>query len=61
MTVMSAIEERQARVQLLQAELDAARERLLAIEKGYEVHQKRMAHIDERLVEITGKLNGLIG
>ncbi len=31
------------------------------MEKSYEQHEKRMAHVDKRLAEITDKLNGLIG
>jgi hypothetical protein len=46
--VMAEIQRRQAAVQKLQAE-------------GMELHEKRMAHVDMRLAEITDKLDGLIG
>lgn len=46
--VMADIQRRQAAVQKLQAE-------------GMELHEKRMAHVDMRLAEITDKLDGLIG
>lgn len=46
--VMADIQRRQAAVQKMQAE-------------GMELHEKRMAHIDMRLAEITDKLDGLIG
>jgi hypothetical protein len=46
--VMADIQRRQATVQKLQAE-------------GMELHEKRMAHVDMRLAEITDKLDGLIG
>ena len=46
--VMAEIQRRQAEVQKLQAE-------------GMQLHEQRMAHIDMRLVEITDKLDGLIG
>lgn len=46
--VMAEIQRRQAAVQKLQAE-------------GMELHERRMAHVDMRLAEITDKLDGLIG
>jgi len=29
--------------------------------EGWALHEQRMAHVDVRLAEITGKLDGLIG
>ena len=46
--VMADIQRRQAAVQKLQAE-------------GMELHEKRMAHVDMRVAEITDKLDSLIG
>ncbi|MBK5294936.1 MAG: hypothetical protein JJE04_25070 [Acidobacteriia bacterium] len=55
LVVMAEIQRRQAEVQKLQAqELDGMRE-------GYTLHEKRMVHVDQRLAEITDKLDGLIG
>lgn len=55
LVVMAEIQRRQAQVQKTQAEeLDAMRE-------GYKLHEKRMAHIEQNLDEISDKLNGLIG
>ena len=45
---MADIQRRQAAVQKLQAE-------------GMELHEKRMAHVDMRVAEITDKLDSLIG
>jgi hypothetical protein len=59
LVVMAEIQRRQASVQKTQAEeLDAMHEKMI---KGYELHEKRMAHIEQNLEEITDKLNGLIG
>jgi hypothetical protein len=59
LTVVIGIQERQARVQKLQAEeLDALRTFMI---DGFKRHEERMDHIDERLAEITDKLDGLIG
>jgi hypothetical protein len=48
LVVVGEIEARMATVQKQQAE-------------GLAAHEKRMNHIDERLAEITDKLDGLIG
>lgn len=64
--VMAAIQERQAKVQRMQAEeLDALRSMLI---EGLRVHEQRMAKHDEnmgefdvKMLEIEDKLNGLIG
>jgi hypothetical protein len=59
LVVVAEIQRRQAAVQKVQAEeLDAMRTQML---KGYELHEKRMAHIERNLDEISDKLNGLIG
>ena len=57
--VVAAIQERQAKVQRLQAEeLDALRTMLI---EGQKLHEQRMAKFDEKMLEIEDKLNGLIG
>jgi hypothetical protein len=57
--VVSAIQERQAKVQRIQAEdLDALRTMLI---DGQRLHEQRMARFDETMIEIEDKLNGLIG
>jgi predicted nucleic acid-binding Zn-ribbon protein len=64
--VVAAIQERQAKVQRLQAEeLDAVRTLLI---EGQKLHEQRMAkfdekmlEIEEKMLEIEDKLNGLIG
>ena len=66
LVVMAEIQRRQAEVQKIQAEeLDAVRERMTTFHEkmlaGYELHEKRMAHIEQNLDEISDKLNGLIG
>ena len=59
LVVVAEIQRRQAEVQKIQAqELDAMREQMV---KGYELHEKRMAHVEQNLEEISDKLNGLIG
>jgi len=59
LVVMAEIQRCQAEVQKIQAqELDAMREQMV---KGYELHEKRMAHVEQNLEEISDKLNGLIG
>lgn len=62
LVVVTAVQERQAAVQRLQAEeLDAAREHLRIIRAGQELHEQRMKLFDEKMLEIEDKLNGLIG
>jgi hypothetical protein len=59
LVVMDEIERRQAEVYKVQAEqLDAMLEQM---RRGYELHEKRMAHVEQNLEEITDNLNGLIG
>lgn len=52
---MAEIQRRQAEVQKLQAQ------DLVFMREGFQLHERRMAHIDMRLAEITDKLDGLIG
>lgn len=66
LTVMVGIQDRQARVQKLQAEeLDAMRTMLLesvrTSREQFAIHERRMAKFDEKMLEIEEKLNGLIG
>jgi hypothetical protein len=53
--VMAGIQERQANVQKGQAEW------LEQLQAGWDQHEKRMAHVEQNLAEITDKLNALIG
>ena len=55
LTVMAGIQQRQASV------IRAHGEWLEEHDKSMALHRKRMDHIDERLAEITDKLDGLIG
>jgi uncharacterized coiled-coil DUF342 family protein len=69
LVVMAALERHHAEVQKLQAqELDAMRaqtaeirEQMVEMRAGMVLHEKRMAHIEQNLEEISDKLNGLIG
>jgi hypothetical protein len=66
LVVMASIQERQAAVQKTQAdELEAVRDFMLESTRRHEeqlrLHEERMARIDQNLIEITDKLNGLIG
>ena len=57
--VVAAIQERQAKVQRLQAEeLDALRTMLI---EGLKLHEEANRKFDEKMAEIEDKLNGLIG
>lgn len=53
--VMAEIQRRQAEVRRIQSE------RIVLTEEGMKLHEGRMNHVDERLSEITDKLDGLIG
>ena len=69
MTVMDAIQARQAaRIKEHQEWMEGLTTHqmnheiwLQDMRKGQNLHEKRMAHIDETLLEIGDKLNGLIG
>ena len=69
MTVMDAIQSRQAaRIKEHQEWMEGLATHQMNHEiwlndmrKGQELHEKRMAQIDETLLEIGDKLNGLIG
>ena len=51
-----------AKVQRLQAEWQRHHAgRVVYMQESIRLHEQRMAHIDMRLVEITDKLDGLIG
>jgi hypothetical protein len=59
LVVIAALERHLAEVQKLQAhELDAMR---TLMRDGMALHEKRMAHVEQNLEEITDKLNGMIG
>jgi hypothetical protein len=51
--VVAEIQRREAEIQKMQAE------RIVATEQGMMLHEQRMNHVDMRLAEITGKLDGL--
>ena len=60
--VVAAIQERQAKVQRLQAEeLDAMREHMQMLRAGQKLHEEANRKFDEKMAEIEDKLNGLIG
>lgn len=60
--VMAEIQRRQAEVQNLQAEeVESVRESIRSMREGFDLHERRMNHVDMRLAEITDKLDGLIG
>ena len=66
MTVLAGIQERQARVQKLQAEeLDAVRERIMLLERELEIdratHAQRMAEWDARIEKFVSGFGADIG
>ena len=58
--VMEELERHYANRQNLR-ELDPIDELQAKMRKGMALHEKRMAHIEQNLKEISDKLNGLIG